>query len=94
MIATTSSPEKIEKLKKLGADHVINYKEDEKWGETAKSLTPNQEGVNHILEVGGPATIAQVGYPDTNPNLPLTKHTTYSLSRHSSSMVISPSSDS
>ncbi|MCJ1380631.1 hypothetical protein MMC17_003739 [Xylographa soralifera] len=59
VIATTSSPEKVERLKKLGADHVINYKEDEKWGETAKSLTPNQEGVNHILEVGGPATIAQ-----------------------------------
>ncbi|MCJ1391865.1 hypothetical protein MMC18_004732 [Xylographa bjoerkii] len=46
VIATTSSLEKVEKLKKLGADHVIDYKKDEKWGETAKSLNPNQEGVH------------------------------------------------
>lgn len=38
-------------LKKLGADHVINYKEDTKWGETAKSFTPGKEGVDHIIEV-------------------------------------------
>jgi NADPH:quinone reductase-like Zn-dependent oxidoreductase len=43
----------------LGADHVINYKEDPNWGETAKSLTINKAGVDHIVEVGGPATVAQ-----------------------------------
>lgn len=46
-------------LKKLGADHVINYKEKPNWGEEAKSLTPNQEGVAHVVEVGGPTTMAQ-----------------------------------
>ncbi|KAJ9644728.1 hypothetical protein H2201_006119 [Coniosporium apollinis] len=59
VIATTSSQEKAETLKKLGADHVINYKEDQSWGETAKNLTPGKEGVTHIIEVGGPNTLRQ-----------------------------------
>ena len=37
----------------MGADHVINYKTNPKWGELAKKLTPNEAGVDHILEVGG-----------------------------------------
>jgi len=59
VIATTSSAKKAEVLKSLGADHVLNYKEVENWGEHAKSLTPNGEGVTHIIEVGGPATMEQ-----------------------------------
>ncbi|KAL1994506.1 hypothetical protein VTN49DRAFT_1976 [Thermomyces lanuginosus] len=59
VIATTSSAEKAETLKKLGADHVLNYKEDPNWGETARKLTPNGEGVDHILEVGGPTSMGQ-----------------------------------
>lgn len=59
VIATSSSAEKLETLKKLGADHVINYKEDTNWGTTAKKLTPGGAGVDHILEVGGAATLEQ-----------------------------------
>jgi len=59
VIATTSSSAKADTLKKLGADHVINYKDEPNWGEKAKSLTPLQAGVTHILEVGGPTTMAQ-----------------------------------
>ncbi|MCJ1316180.1 hypothetical protein MMC15_001500 [Xylographa vitiligo] len=59
VIATTSSDAKAEILKKLGADHIINYKTDENWGETAKKLTPGGLGVDHIIEVGGPKTIKQ-----------------------------------
>jgi len=55
VIATTSSKDKMDKLKKLGADHVINYKEDQNWGETAKKLTGGV-GVDHVIEVGGPST--------------------------------------
>ena len=44
----------------MGADYVINYKEDEKWGETARSFTPNNTGVQHVVEVSGPKTIGQV----------------------------------
>lgn len=58
VIATTSSTEKADRLKGLGADHVINYKEDANWGETAKKLTEGL-GVQHVVEVGGPNTMAQ-----------------------------------
>jgi len=59
VISTTSSASKAEVLKKLGADHVINYKDTPDWGEQAAKLTPKGEGVNHIIEVGGPSTVAQ-----------------------------------
>ncbi|RYP19073.1 hypothetical protein DL765_003569 [Monosporascus sp. GIB2] len=59
VIATTSSNEKAQTLKKLGAHHVINYKEDANWGETAKKLTPGGAGVDHIVEVGGAGTLEQ-----------------------------------
>ena len=58
VIATTSSAEKGKKLKELGADHVLNYKEDENWGETAKKLAGDR-GVQHIIEVGGPTSMKQ-----------------------------------
>ncbi|KAI4205398.1 MAG: hypothetical protein LQ350_000439 [Teloschistes chrysophthalmus] len=59
VIATTSSAQKAETLKKLGADVVLNYREDPNWGETAKKSTPGGEGVDHVLEVGGPTSMAQ-----------------------------------
>ncbi|KAL2407386.1 Zinc-type alcohol dehydrogenase-like protein [Exophiala dermatitidis] len=59
VIATTSSDEKAKKLKDLGATHVINYKTTPNWGEVAKSLTPNGEGVDHVVEVGGAGTLEQ-----------------------------------
>jgi len=59
VIATTSSADKAETLKKLGADHVINYREVPNWGEAARKLTPNQAGVDHIIEVGGEHTMGQ-----------------------------------
>ena len=59
VISTTSSDAKAETLKKLGADHVINYKTDENWGETAKKATPGGAGCAHVVEVGGPKTMAQ-----------------------------------
>lgn len=59
VIATTSSASKADVLKKLGADHIINYKEVPNWGEKAKALTPNGEGAHHVVEVGGAPTMAQ-----------------------------------
>lgn len=58
VIATSSSGEKLERLKALGADHLINYREDENWGETARKLTDGR-GVDHIIEVGGATTLQQ-----------------------------------
>ncbi|KAE8332889.1 hypothetical protein BDV39DRAFT_215905 [Aspergillus sergii] len=59
VIATTSSREKANLLKKLGADEVIDYKECPNWGEVVTGLTPNNEGVTHIVEVAGPATMKE-----------------------------------
>lgn len=59
VIATTSSALKASKLKTLGASHVINYHDTPNWGSVAKSLTGDQEGVAHIVEVGGPTTVAE-----------------------------------
>ena len=59
-IATTSTDEKAKRLKELGASHVINYKESPNWGELVKSLTPNKEGADIVVEVGGPASARQV----------------------------------
>lgn len=53
--ATTSSPAKAERLKKMGAAAVINYKENPKWGKTIFKLTGG--GVDHVLDVGGGSTM-------------------------------------
>jgi NADPH:quinone reductase-like Zn-dependent oxidoreductase len=58
VIATSSSEAKLKKLEGLGADAVINYKAVPDWGKKAKELTDGR-GVDHVIEVGGPATFAQ-----------------------------------
>lgn len=58
VIATSSSDEKLEKLKALGADYLINYRDTANWGDVARKLTGGR-GVDHIVEVGGPSTMDQ-----------------------------------
>lgn len=58
VIATSSSDEKLERLKTLGADHLINYRSTPNWGEKVRELTEDR-GVDHIIEVGGPSTLEQ-----------------------------------
>ena len=58
VIATSSSDEKLERARALGADHVINYRRTPGWGQTARELTGGR-GVDHVVEVGGPGTLAQ-----------------------------------
>jgi alcohol dehydrogenase len=58
VIATTSSAEKVARLRALGADEVVNYKEVSHWGDRVRTLSGGQ-GVDRIVEVGGPGTIAQ-----------------------------------
>lgn len=59
VIATSSSNEKLSRLREeMGAEHTINYKEVPEWGKRVKELT-NGEGVDHVVEVGGPGTLAQ-----------------------------------
>ncbi len=58
VIATSSSDEKLERVKAMGADHVINYKEVEAWGPEALEWTGGK-GVDCVVEVGGPGTLDQ-----------------------------------
>jgi NADPH:quinone reductase-like Zn-dependent oxidoreductase len=56
VIATSSSDEKLERLRAMGADHLINYRQDEAWGATARKLTGGR-GVDHVVEIGGAGTL-------------------------------------
>lgn len=58
VIATSSSGAKLERLKALGADHLINYRENPEWGRTASELTGGR-GVDAVVEIGGPGTLNQ-----------------------------------
>ncbi|MFC6745632.1 zinc-dependent alcohol dehydrogenase family protein [Methylobacterium persicinum] len=58
VIATSSSDDKLARLEALGADHLINYRQDKAWGETARKLNGGR-GVDHVIEVGGPGTLEQ-----------------------------------
>jgi len=57
VIATTSTAEKAERLKALGASDVINYTETPDWDAKARELTDGR-GVDCVVEIGGPGTIA------------------------------------
>jgi len=58
VIATTSSVEKAEKLRQLGADEVVNYVTNPQWGSAVRELTGG-EGVDLVVETMGPETIEQ-----------------------------------
>lgn len=63
VICTSSSNEKLDRARALGANEVINYKETEAWGEAAKKLG----GADHILEIGGAGTLKQA-FKALNPH--------------------------
>jgi NADPH:quinone reductase-like Zn-dependent oxidoreductase len=56
VIITSSSDEKLERAKSLGADFTINYKEREDWDKVVMEIT-EKRGVDHVVEVGGAGTI-------------------------------------
>jgi NADPH:quinone reductase-like Zn-dependent oxidoreductase len=58
VIVTSSSAEKRERARKLGAAHTIDYKATPTWGEAAFKLTGGR-GVDVVVEVGGPGTFDQ-----------------------------------
>ncbi len=55
-IVTSSSNEKLERVKKLGASEAINYKTTPDWDDAARKLT-NGEGVHCVIELGGSETM-------------------------------------
>ncbi len=58
VIATSSSEEKLQRLRDMGATHTINYRETEAWGDATLELTAGR-GADVIVEVGGSGTVAQ-----------------------------------
>lgn len=58
VIATSSSDAKLDKLKSLGADELINYNETPAWGMKAVELTGGT-GVDCVVEIGGSGTLDQ-----------------------------------
>lgn len=84
VIITSSSDEKLEQAKKLGADETINYKQHPEWQERVLEMTDGV-GVDNVIEVGGAGTLERsfasakvsgrvsligvlTGQPETNPS--------------------------
>jgi NADPH:quinone reductase-like Zn-dependent oxidoreductase len=57
VIVTSSSDDKLERAKALGADHTINYRSVSEWGKAAADWAGG--GVDHVVEVGGKDTLQQ-----------------------------------
>jgi len=58
VISTSSSDEKLDSLKALGADGLINYRQIPDWGSRALELTDGR-GVDVVVEIGGAGTLPQ-----------------------------------
>ncbi|WP_240655757.1 zinc-binding dehydrogenase [Paraburkholderia phosphatilytica] len=56
VISTSSSDDKLNSARKLGASDTINYRVHPEWQQEALRLT-NGRGVDHVVEVGGGGTI-------------------------------------
>ena len=54
-IVTSSSDDKLERMKSLGAGEVINYRTNPEWDAAVLELTGGS-GVDRVVEVGGPGT--------------------------------------
>lgn len=58
VIITSSSDEKLERAKGLGADETINYRNAQDWDKEVLNRT-DKVGVDHVIEVGGTGTLAR-----------------------------------
>jgi NADPH:quinone reductase-like Zn-dependent oxidoreductase len=58
VIIASSSDEKLERARRLGADHLINYRATPAWDEEVRTLTGGR-GVDLVVETAGAATIAR-----------------------------------
>lgn len=54
---TSSSDEKLERARALGADFTVNYRTEPRWGKAVAQWAGG--GVDHVLELGGAGTLAQ-----------------------------------
>jgi NADPH:quinone reductase-like Zn-dependent oxidoreductase len=58
VIVISSSDEKLERAKQLGASACVNYKEHPDWDKEVERITSGG-GVDHIVEIGGAGTLAR-----------------------------------
>ena len=58
VIVTSSSDEKLERAKALGADHLVNYRATPDWAKEVRRIT-GKRGADHVVEVGGAGTFEQ-----------------------------------
>ncbi len=58
VLATSSSDEKLKRVRELGASDGINYKATPDWDKRARELTGGA-GVDHVVEVGGAGTLGR-----------------------------------
>jgi NADPH:quinone reductase-like Zn-dependent oxidoreductase len=56
VIATSSSDEKLDHVRELGASDTINYQTTPDWDKRARELTGGR-GVDHVVDVGGAGTL-------------------------------------
>jgi len=57
VVATTGSNNKIDRLKALGVEEIVNYKEVPAWGKSIYKLTDG--GADHVIDIGGNTTMRQ-----------------------------------
>ena len=58
VIATSSSDDKLARVRMMGADETINYLNVPEWGKRAREIAGG-EGVDHVVDVGGQNTLPQ-----------------------------------
>lgn len=57
VIITSSSDEKLQRARELGAWETVNYRREPAWGKRVRDLAG--EGVDHVIEVGGAGTLSE-----------------------------------
>ncbi len=58
VIVTSSSDEKLERARELGAWETVNFVSEPEWGRRVRELTGGR-GVDHVVELGGATTLPQ-----------------------------------
>jgi NADPH:quinone reductase-like Zn-dependent oxidoreductase len=57
-VITSSSDEKLERARAMGADHLVNYKTTPAWSAVVREAT-GHVGADFVMEVGGAGTLAE-----------------------------------
>lgn len=57
VIVTSSSDEKLARVRAMGADEGLNYRTTPEWGKRVREIAGG--GVDHVVEVGGQQTLSQ-----------------------------------